>query len=204
MGSNALRPELNALVMTSTKRTLTSEILLTDDQLKAIGCLALESNFLEFQITRMIVEYCGEDMAELLLGQKMIQAKAELLKGVFRPLAIDDDHARRFDLIYGDIADVIPKRNTTIHGEWGSDTSIAQWFLLFFDKPKSSNPAARRNTTVIRASEVMALAHRFGEIQRRLGDWHEELRAHWRSQKQRRPRTSHGKRGRPTRRQSRT
>jgi hypothetical protein len=64
---------------------LAAEWVLTEDQLKAVGCVALESSRLEPLIREFIEALAGPALATLLLDRKMSDAKAKILATALPP-----------------------------------------------------------------------------------------------------------------------
>ena len=108
----------------SNKQTILAEAMLTDEQLKAVGCLALEANHLETYLDAFVVTYCGENVGNLLLERKMLDAKVGVFKALFYPLLTTDEARNKLISLHDRIKSDIPKRNAAIHGDWGLARSI--------------------------------------------------------------------------------
>ena len=153
-------------------RKLTSEGILSDEQLKAVGCLALESARLEEYLERAILDHCGDVIGGLLVRNRMIDAKTEIFKEVFTPEVLDEQHAKELKQLYDDIKSDIPKRNTVVHGYWEEDSLANRYYRLHTKGTDSWEPYARKKAMEVKASEVMELARRFGRYQERVVEWY--------------------------------
>lgn len=163
---------------------LLAEQMLTDVQLKMIGCLAFESAFVESLLEQLIDSQAGTVVAQLLLSNKMLTAKLDILKGLVVPAIIDvePDHDRdgslrkKFEDLCAKIASDIARRNTVIHGEWNHgeklDASKIRTLADFLSKRHENSFARRKFGNPVKASEVMDLAR---EFQSHVG----ELVMHW-------------------------
>ena len=146
--------------------TILAEAILTDEQLKAVGCLALESNHLEIYIDGIIGHYCGENVGKLLLERKMLDAKVGIFKTLFYPLLTTDGLRKRLDSLHERIKSDIPKRNAAIHGDWGLGRSIP--LSEIFNRKNVNDTDAVYKTLTIKADEVMDIARRFANYQMEL------------------------------------
>jgi hypothetical protein len=152
---------------------LLSEYVLTDEQLKAVGCLALEATRLETHLEQAILDHCGSVMGKLLLDRnKMLDAKLDLFRDIFIHETLSDEHAKELEKLYADIKIDIPRRNTVIHGSW-EDPAIRN-FLALANNPQR-NATAYKKSVSMKASDVMDLAYRFGFYQLRLVDWYMQV-----------------------------
>jgi hypothetical protein len=93
--------------------------VLTASQLRAIGVVAVESAQLELTLELLIRQICGMDMetGRLFTDSMQLSTKLRTLRELVKDRIAKDDEGecrRLFDRI----ADLIPKRNTIIHGEW--------------------------------------------------------------------------------------
>lgn len=155
---------------------LISEIVLSPEQLRAVGCLALESTRLETHIEQAIIDHCGDIIGQLLIDRRMLDAKVEIFRSIFTPEALNDEHAKELEQLYGEIKSDIPRRNTVIHGSWKEVGSIADLYARSLDTSTERDAAAYRKAMKVSASEVMDLARRFGRYQIRLVDWYMQVR----------------------------
>ena len=153
-----------------------SEIILADDQLKAIGCIALESTALESCLEKIINNACSfdEKRSEIFIGQLMIGAKSKIMRDLLWPQVVGTKHEPEFQLIYGEIRDLISKRNVAVHGEWNS---MAAGFMELATRNNIPSAKKRGSTLTLKATEIMELAHRFDRCQNRLLRWYAEFLA---------------------------
>ena len=158
--------------MTEKNIGLLSEFLLTDEQLKAVGCLALESTHLELLVESFIIALAGKNAGELLVKRKMIDAKIDIFKDLITPEIKNADLKNKFEKLCSDIKSDIVRRNTAIHGEWNSNENktLSEWLSK---KDNADVVAKRKNSpSTIKSSEIMGLAHRFSANQDNLiGFW---------------------------------
>lgn len=157
---------------------LLAEFILTDEQLRAIGCLSVESTHLDMYITGIIVDICKfDDIAmEVFVGSRLtIEPKAKMMRDLLWPHLEDGSELKEsFKLIYDDIKDLIAKRNTVIHGNWGSDSKQTLAALATFTRQTDSVARRRGVANTVAAKEVIELAHRFARRQMDLMDWYIE------------------------------
>lgn len=157
-----------------------AEFILKDDQLKAIGCLAVESSMLDQLMGSLIPSLVGPAISDLLLGKNaMMGAKATILKAVFVD-EVDMIENQKKDGLKQRVADLMDKitsdianRNTVIHGEWAFDPkplTIREWF----DAHAKEAIATKASGNKVKATEVMMLAKRFDSYQDQLKDLYEE------------------------------
>lgn len=99
-----------------------SQIILTPEQLQAIGSVAVEASCLEEWVELLIWELCGfdESTGRVFTDKMMLDAKVSLLRDLLIQRIKDKEIAAEFKDIFDKIKDDIPKRNTIIHGHWGS------------------------------------------------------------------------------------
>ena len=147
------------------KLPLSAERLLTDDQLKAVGCLAIESSQLEILIEQLIETLSGRLIADLLLERKMFDAKVKILRTLLVPRVPDLELKKRTQAICADIKSDIAYRNTAIHGDWGRESFNAL-------APRKADSIATRKSGAhsVKATELITLAHRFSEHREALED----------------------------------
>jgi hypothetical protein len=155
--------------MTKIKPMLICEIVLTNEQLKAVGCLAIESTRLETHIELALMDHFGTELGKFLCEGRMLGSKVDLFKAVFAREVLDEQHAKDLRRLHEDMKGGIAKRNAVIHGSWEEKMSLAD--LARLNDP-DRNATVYKKAMKINASEVMALAHRFAEYQMRIVDWY--------------------------------
>ena len=156
--------------MSEDRKLLISEVVLTDEQLKAVGCLAIESTRLETHVEQAIIDHCGTILGEFLVKDKMLGGKVDLFRAVFTREALDENHARALEQLFGELKSDIAKRNTVIHGSWEERMSLAQ-----LAKMQDRDAAVYKKKMTMKASEVMDLARQFANYQNRLIDWYMQV-----------------------------
>lgn len=162
---------------------LHSETILSDAELKAIGCLAIESASLEGFLELLVQSEASAIVADLLLDRKMFTAKLGILKKIFGGAIkeVELEHGkegsllRRFEDVCGKIASDISHRNTVVHGQWSRPEQPENFLLMemslkdlegyFFGDRRNNAVAERKTGNPVKASEVMALAQRFRDYQ---------------------------------------
>jgi hypothetical protein len=164
-----------------------SQIVLKDNDLTAVGCLALESSMLERLITALIRALVGPVVSDALLKNKMMSPKLELLKtllldAIKRVIAGNGDKEKKARLITevtdlcDKIASDIKHRNTVIHGEWAFREGITlnSLMLVLEAKNRFEAIARRGNANPVSVKEVMSLAEKFSRYQNQLSDRYQE------------------------------
>lgn len=101
-------------------KKMQSEIVLRDDELRAIGCVVLESTYLETLIDLLIKELCCLDERDyrLLIEGAQLKTKLDLLREITRA-RIKPEFIKQHERLFGDISAQIANRNRIIHGRWG-------------------------------------------------------------------------------------
>jgi hypothetical protein len=153
------------MVRTVINDPLRAEELLMPEQRAAIGCVAVESAFLEDLVTKLLWSALSVEVA---VGRAItdclatVTARLDLLNKIL-PLQLGEPIHKEFHPIYEAITDVLPRRNTVIHGKWEEMYSLAEIATWGTGKPKK-NPRVRhrtRNSKTARtemARDVMAIA----------------------------------------------
>ena len=99
---------------------LPSELDLTPEQLKAIGCVAVESARVDLLVERIILIICNYDFdtGKMYTDRLELGAKLNLLRQ-FTFAKIEHDEARtNFQRIYDGLKNVLLVRDTIIHRRW--------------------------------------------------------------------------------------
>lgn len=138
------------------RELLTSEILLTDDQLKAIGCLTVEVSRLEFLLDDFIQAFCrfNDIQKEMFIGKWMIGVKIEATRDLFRPRLRAKEKLQSFDTLFAKLKDLITRRNTIVHGEWAASQ---MYNALTYPPVRRTDAIAkhRKKKLTIKATEIM-------------------------------------------------
>src|SRR5882672_703467 len=99
---------------------LRSELTLSDDELRAIGCVAVESTYFDVVLDDLIEHLCCLDEHDfrILTAGAQLAAKVEIIKGVTKS-KVKSDFKMEYKKLFDDIGDAVAKRNSVIHGRWG-------------------------------------------------------------------------------------
>ena len=149
------------------RELLSSEILLTDDQLKAIGCLAVESSRLESLLDDFIQTVCRFDdtQKELFIGKWMTSQKIDAIKLLIRPRLRSKVKLQKFDTLFEKLKDLIARRNIIIHGDWTISQPYNALAILISGTGRRSDAIAnsKKKKLSIKAADVMTVALRLSE-----------------------------------------
>jgi hypothetical protein len=103
---------------------LMSEVVLSDAQLRALGCMTFESRRLERFVDAIIRDLCGfdEDRFAVFLGTWMFDKKVEVLKEILKSRRTGTPLEAEFATVYASIKHLNAQRNTAVHGDWDGVT----------------------------------------------------------------------------------
>jgi hypothetical protein len=155
---------------------LQSQVVLSEAQLAAVGCVAVESRYLELHVEAAIWMLSGLDAkrgphftTNVQLGNRL-----ELLASL-GSLALTDKQRPEFGTLISDLKACAADRNTVIHGTWLSQA--ADYLALFADGP-GAHPSAvavkeRRNKEPVSmpATNIMNVAKEIAVQRQRLGEF---------------------------------
>lgn len=154
--------------MSKPKDALADQGLLSDEQLQAIGLVAVESSKLESEIEFFTWMICGfdEESGRVLTDRLQLDGKLSLVRELTNIRIKSDQMRADFKDITDRISDLIPKRNTIIHGEWHGALGA---ILKQLPKAKSYPIAVRfkrdqRNIPIVPAGDVRAVADRLAHV----------------------------------------
>lgn len=119
-GAGAVPTALKAFdPMSTDKMLLRSEATLTDEDLRAIGCVAVESTYLDDLLDLAIQRLCrlNEHDFRVLAAGAQSTAKCNMVRDV-TGLRIKPEVAARHKQLFEDINALIRQRNDIIHGSW--------------------------------------------------------------------------------------
>ena len=146
--------------------------MFSDEQLSAIGCLALEATRLESFVDVYIEFECGEKIATLLLKQnKMAAGKLAVFRSLVLPDIASEELRKEFENWYSTVTTDIERRNTVIHGEWeftGDGIPLRDILKLMMERTNDVAARKKNGETIVKANEVMDLARRFAAHQKNL------------------------------------
>lgn len=140
----------------SNRELLTSEILLTDDQLKAIGCLTVEVSRLESLLDSSIQALCrfNDIQKEMFIGKWMVGVKIEAARDLFRPKLRSKKKLQNFDALFAKLKDLITRRNTIVHGEWATLTQ-RNWLMPSPERGSDAFAKHKKKKLTIKAADIM-------------------------------------------------
>ena len=153
-----------------------SEQLLTDDVLKAIGCVAVESSMLEHLLDDHIFNLCELDsrVGGMVVESMFVDKKLDFLKRAATPYLKGESAMKAFAAVFADTKKAIADRNTVIHAIWVRET------MTFVKKEGKTNIHAAgrmRALKYVRGTEyakpfesdkVLSVAQRLSDCQRAL------------------------------------
>jgi hypothetical protein len=147
-------------------RKLSSEHLLTDEQLRSVGCMVLEATFLEQLLDAILRRLCRLSIAEeeLFMKNWQLSTKASAVKRLLQTKLRSAKRRGRLTEIFNRIEISIERRNTVVHGAWSLPTLDE---LLRGLKPESTVKRPR-SPVPIKASAVMTCARELSLAQREL------------------------------------
>jgi hypothetical protein len=141
---------------------LTSEMYLQDDQLKAIGCMEVETSLLDNKLDDVIKRICGfnGDMFNAFIYPiTPIGAKLKMLRAIVIATCADQNCRNKFDVWHSKVTTELEKRNTVIHGKWTARIGIAD--VITQDSRKSDSIVKRKRTksSAVKSADIMSIAH---------------------------------------------
>jgi hypothetical protein len=151
-----------------------SQVILTPEQLQAIGSVAVETSYLEEWVEMLIWELCGfdENTGRIFTEKMMLDAKIGLLSDLLTPRIEDKETGAEFKEIFDSIKNDIPKRNTIIHGHWGSKDAHVSLFNIASGKIPSDSVAVRKRRKAapapVLAKDVIKIAQRISRHRAKL------------------------------------
>ena len=147
--------------------------LLSDELLRAIGHVAVESAYMEGVVASLIKSICGfwrpEQYALFVLSMSLAQ-RLETLKTVALPvLKPAADSKQLTDLILR-AKDLAVRRNTVVHGHWYPPNMKfpGDGVVIGEGEPKGRNTNRNNKTAECSASDVFSLAESIHETAREL------------------------------------
>lgn len=143
-------------------KPLTSETLLEDAELKAVGCLAIESTRLEYMLEALLKDICKLTAVEesiFVPSTWTLGPKAKSVKKLMADRIRSKIRKDKLNAIFSKIELAVDRRNTVIHGRWTSPNAIEQVFG--FKNSKAVHP--KKPQSAIKASDVMRYARETSE-----------------------------------------
>jgi hypothetical protein len=142
-----------------------SRYLMTKEQLQAIGMLTIEATYVETYLDAAIrwITHLDLPVLDILAPPTlMISAKLKLLNELVRVKTPRPEILAAWRKIYDEISDLIPKRNTVIHGDWSDGLTLGD---LSSAHKKNNAIAYRRGVAnPVQADEILKLAERFSVV----------------------------------------
>jgi len=160
-------------------------MVLTDAQLRAIGCIAVESTYLEGIIDSVIEHLCEMTVHDfrIFTAGAQIGAKVRMLRDVIEARA-QLGAAARIKELFEDIDRQLTLRNSAVHGRWGVPKLGGHARNLGGDKgfskttwERQGEPFAIRSKrgeaghTVFRSEDLMQIARGLDRVKRELLDF---------------------------------
>ena len=139
---------------------LAAEYLLTDLQLKAIGCLTIETTRLDYVAKILIRALVGEVAGDLLVKGKTVGPVVDVLHDLaVERLRLDEALVKQYEVIHLQLKRDIDKRNTVIHGDLGASGPIALRVLMGAVQKGAAVAKKPKGGDSVQASAVLDVAH---------------------------------------------
>jgi hypothetical protein len=121
-----------------------STLILTKDQLAAIGSVAIESTYCEKLVEEIIWNLAGldEDKGKFFTQPIQLSNRLELLSDLGKQKLSDQKEIENFRIIISDLKIATSNRNTIIHGHWSWSETSKDFFTLWREGPEKQPPAA--------------------------------------------------------------
>lgn len=152
-----------------------SEKILTQDQLAAIGSIAVESSIMEHEIDRIIVAMTRLTEKKLIpfMNGKMMQGKLEVVEQLI-PMCIKKKSAQtELKNLIGMARTANTRRTSFIHGHW-----LLNVLALYLEKPlKGDAVAVNKKKPLVKpvhAKEAAAVAQEIADVTDALRQFHLE------------------------------
>lgn len=152
-----------------TAQRLRAQDVLTADELSAIGCVAVQSAYLERNVEMLagicIAPHETEDALRPVMSRLGAAAKVELLAELVIPRIPDEARKKRFQVLIAECKAALEERNTIIHGLWdstpdskvieGADGSITVTMGL---REATARRRTRKSTFTVDSRKVLDVA----------------------------------------------
>ncbi|MGH8803641.1 MAG: hypothetical protein ACREXN_02745 [Polaromonas sp.] len=118
-----------------------STVILTKDQLAAIGSLAIESTYCEQWVENLIWFLCKleEPQGKQFTQNIQMKSRLELLCNLGKPLLASESEKTEFVSLISQLKEANNDRNTIIHGSWG--TATKNLLTVMREGPENHSPA---------------------------------------------------------------
>jgi hypothetical protein len=161
------------------KFQLVSQTILTQEQLAAIGCVAIESTYCEIVVEKLIWQLSGldDEHGKHFTQNVQLNSRLELLSTLGKMHISDEIHKAEFVKLVSDLKIANTDRNTVIHGSWSS--SVRNFLLLWRDGADKHPPAQaskrrpNKEPITTSADKVIEVAQRIANLKRDLLDFAE-------------------------------
>lgn len=148
---------------------LSSETILTQQQLAAVGCVAIESTYLEQVLERFIWALAGlDEKAGIHFTHKLsVGPRIDLLRELVLS-KLDAQYRDEFGALIGRLKESNERRNTIVHGAW--ITTVSNVMVLWRDGPEKYDPALARRRRIgkpdleFSAVEVIKVAEALSDL----------------------------------------
>ena len=153
-----------------------SKFILTDDQLRAIGCVALESTYAEQLIEQLTWRLCSiqEEQGKFFTDRMPFDRRLDLLSDLWKPMIKDKKRLLMLTKILADLKEANGDRNTIIHGNWTYSVS-AMVALSELSKGDWKKPPAVAIKRRLRSDSLQSPAVRIQETASRISELTNDL-----------------------------
>src|SRR5271154_517202 len=133
-------------------------MMLTDEQLRAVGCLSVESALVEQYVDFLVEDLCGlsDGAGRILLGGVVLGAKTEMMEKLLRPMLTGTKFDGTFRAVCEQLSHFLSLRKAANFSEWVGDAGPAQSNIRLTKKRDAVQVEHKKLN--IDASEVMAIA----------------------------------------------
>jgi hypothetical protein len=144
-----------------------SERTLQSDELRAVGCVAIESSILDRLLEAIICDACGFDSVkqELFTGKLMFAAKADAVKEILLPKLRSKKRRDRLTELHAAMKLANSQRVTALHGQWQWESSREPHDIADGRLYRAVSTHKKRRVT---ASQLMSIAHSLSAVHREM------------------------------------
>ena len=146
-----------------------SRLFLSEDQLAAIGSIAVESSYLESSIDEIIcrIAHFDDDLASVFMPNAMMGHKITIIKSLAaRSLKTKKKKLSQFTQLMEKVASINSERVAAVHGLWEPPPSRPSGMMAFFNNLPPDWQATAKNPRKQNAQPLQAarLEHIAAEI----------------------------------------
>jgi hypothetical protein len=153
---------------------LVSQTILTQEQLAAIGCVAIESTYCEIVVEQIIWQLSGldEEHGKHFTQNVQLNSRLELLSTLGKMHIEDEAHKAEFVKLISDLKIANTDRNTVIHGSW---TSSVRNFLVLWRDGADKHPPANASKRRLNNEPITTSADKVIEVAKRIATLKSQL-----------------------------